>query len=254
MDYKLELEMVNASEESTSKILNIISIVMDQEHSGFSHNFLIGRLNYVINNNLSYDELLKQILGEPMYYNNNLTEKDIMKGHSFLNDMSDMSMEMEMDKDILEVVKAIEDNQLTQQETKWLIDLLDGKVLSPIMNVPEEWNLVDRGQEGTNYELYQNNRMSSIFKYVYTIEGETIEIGVSTDNTVYTDNGGINYFTTSRLGRKQIAFPYMPPEKSEVVYLFEPEEDRPPFVLTDSNTIEKFSKVQRKIYDSITWE
>ena len=96
--------------------------------------------------------------------------------------------------------------------------------------------------------------MSSIFKYVYTIEGETIEIGVSTDNIIYTDNGGINYFTTSRLGRKQIAFPYMPPEKSEVVYLFEPEEDRPPFVLTDSNTIEKFSKVQRKIYDSITWE
>ena len=254
MNYKLELEMINASEESTNKILNIISIVIDQEHSGFSHSFLMDRLNYVINNNISYDELLKLILEEPMYYNNNLTEKDIMEGHSFLSDMGDISMEMEMDKDILEVVKAIEDNQLTQQATKWLIDLLDGKVLSPIINVPEEWNLIDHGQDGTSYELYQNNRMSSIFKYVYTIEGETIEIGISIDNTIYTDNGGINHFTTHRFGRKQIAFPYMPPEKPEVVYLFEPDEDKVPFILTDPNTIEKFSKVQRKIYDSITWE
>ena len=254
MNYKLELEMVGASEESTSKILNLLQIILDQEHSGFSHSFLMGRLKHAFANNMTYDDILKETLEAPKYKDYNLTEESIQQGCKLLNDMSDISMDMEMDKDVLEVLKTLENNNFTQQEIKWFMDLSDGKVLSPIINVPEEWNLVDRGQEGTNYKLYQNNRMSSIFKYVYTIEGETIEIGVSTDNIIYTDNGGINYFTTSRLGRKQIAFPYMPPEKSEVVYLFEPEEDRPPFVLTDSNTIEKFSKVQRKIYDSITWE
>ena len=254
MNYRLELEMVGASEESTSKILNALSIVSDQNHSGFSHSFLVGRLNYALTRNISYSELLAQTLTAPKYEGYNLTEEDLSKGCKLLNDMSDISMDMEMDKDVLEVLKALEDNNFTQQETKWFMDLLKDKVLSPIMNIPEEWNLIDHGQDGTSYELYQNNRMSSIFKYVYTIEGETIEIGVSIDNTIYTDNGGINHFTTNRFGRKQITFPYMPPEKPEVVYLFEPEEDRAPFVLTDPNTIEKFSKVQRKIFDSITWE
>lgn len=82
--------------------------------------------------------------------------------------------------------------------------LVNGEVLSPLTDAPNEWAEVDSG-------LYQNIRCSSVFK-----GKETGEVYRS-DAIVYSDDNGISYFT-SRHSRVYFTLPGYPPQKKEVVF------------------------------------
>lgn len=199
-EHPLEVDIVNQVEETFSK----------QGHSGFSANYCFKYLKMLAEKPTETLETLDNMLK-----NNN-------------EDMQHL-----ITQNILEIYNLIKDYSTIKQ--KAIIDLIEDKPLTPIMGTEEEWALCDFLSKPGKYEAYTNIRYSRITKYVFP---DGIEIATCLDDVAYSDNGGYYTFSTGRFGRRQITFPYMPPEKPEVVCIYEVE-GKTPFILTDPKTIAK---------------
>lgn len=99
--------------------------------------------------------------------------------------------------------------------TKQILNrMIDGKVLTPIEDMPSIWS--DCGFTAKGLAMYQCNRMSSLFKYVYS-DG-TIKYN-DIDRIVCVENGGSNCAFHSGLVDDiinemfPITMPYMPCDK-----------------------------------------
>lgn len=196
----LTLDLVNKVEEEFSK----------QGHSGFSANYCFGFLKRLADYPLTTIEHLDKMLA-----------KDDTDG-----------MQKLITKNILDIYSMIKDT--TPSIQKAIVKLLEGKPLTPLLGTEDEW-VKDDWCDEKDSEVYSNVRCSGVSKYVFK---DGIEICTYLDDVCYSDNGGYTHFTTGRLGRRQITFPFEIPESPEVVYLYEVE-GRTPFILTDPETIKK---------------
>ena len=120
---------------------------------------------------------------------------------------------------------------------------------TPILDEPDQWKEVSKhGLARKEKAVYQHKRKSSVFK----IEFENgLVIAYDIDAECYSDNGGINFFSTGRFGRRQIKFPYEP--KSELIYLYQPDENNYncTYILTDPDTIAKLKEIERAERDKV---
>lgn len=87
------------------------------------------------------------------------------------------------------------------------------KPITPLTGEDDEWTNVS---DEMGQRLFQNKRCSSVFKTT-DAQGNTIEV-YDVDAIVYSDNGGLTWFTSSRF-RKNVTFPYEPPTHPEKIYI-----------------------------------
>lgn len=108
-----------------------------------------------------------------------------------------------------------------------LEDLMHERPLTPIEDVPESWNLVGLGPNGSEYKTYQCNRRSSLFKDEFS-DGRVMVRDI--DNNVLVEVSLTDGHTCSLGSRRtdlilgkyapealEIKFPYMPPRERWVV-------------------------------------
>lgn len=102
--------------------------------------------------------------------------------------------------------------------TKNILDrLIEGKPLTPIIDIPEIW--VDVTFEDNNYKTYQCTRMTSLFKYVYydgTVKYNDVSraIGININNPTCTFTSGLVSEIVNKLF--PINLPYCPSGRYEV--------------------------------------
>lgn len=197
-EHPLEMDIINQVKEVFSK----------QGHSGFSANYCF-----------KYLRMLAEKPSETLEILDNMLKTD------------NEPMQQLITQNIFEVYNLIKDYSPIKQ--KAIVNLLEGLPLTPLQGTEDEWALDNILSKKGVYQAYTNIRCSRITKYVFP---DGIEIATSLDDVAYSDNGGYYTFSTGRFGRRQITFPYMPPEKPEVVCIYEVD-GKSPFILTDPKTI-----------------
>ena len=110
--------------------------------------------------------------------------------------------------------------------TKHILDrLIDGKPLTPILDIPEEWHECGKYEYEKDYTNYQCNRMSSLFKKVYTdgtVRYNDINRCVCVNARDQDCASWYNGFVSKIIDEiYPITMPYMPPMNSYTVYCAE---------------------------------
>lgn len=95
-------------------ILNVLKVVLSQEHSGFSMGFITSS----ISNRIKIEEIEERLAK---------SEDDYL---------------LLVNKSILEVLKSIEENKLTENEKDLLCKLIDNKPISNLTFEDNEWNQI----------------------------------------------------------------------------------------------------------------
>lgn len=117
-----------------------------------------------------------------------------------------------MTKDVLELLEVFSKQGHSGMSAPVAVGLFAKlalfKPLVPLTGDPDEWDEVGLDPEGEE-TTFQNRRLSSVFKVGK--DGRAYNI----DAIVFEDPEGIRY--TNRDSRKFIDFPYMPPDKPEIV-------------------------------------
>ena len=212
---RIELELKLFNEQYLTEqplevetIDHIESIFMKQGHSGFSANYCF-----------KYLKMLAEKPTETLEILDNMLKTD------------NEPMQQLITQNIMEIYNLIKEYSTIKQ--KAIIDLIEGKPLTPILGLENEWEYDPILSNDEVYKAYTNKRYYRLTKYVFP---DGIEIATCLDDVAYSDNGGYYTFSTGRFGRRQITFPYMPPEKPEVICIYEVE-GKSPFILTDPKTI-----------------
>lgn len=95
-------------------------------------------------------------------------------------------------------------------------NLVEGKPLSPLTGDEDEWGEpLDWGRNGA--VVQQNRRYSALFR-----ENRDNSTAHCVDDIVFSDNGGVTWFTSGAKAqkyRKPIKFPWMPPKEPRYVYI-----------------------------------
>ena len=207
--------------EEVSKLLS------KQGHSGFSASYL---------NSMFYKAF---ILGEGTGWTDELVNKD-----------SDGSQKM-ITENFYEI-KNVMDRIDSVSNWKWIIlnKLIDNKPLTALTGEPDEWNDISDWGYKDGGKHYQNKRCSAVFKDVLD---NGLEIAYWIDDEIYSDDGGLSWYSRGGVLRKQITFPFEIPERKEV-YVYNDE-----YILTDEETIKKLRELKEKereedyeIFDSYT--
>ena len=117
-------------------------------------------------------------------------------------------MQEMINKNILEIVAIFSEQGHSGFSARYAISkikrLLCWKPITPLSGEADEWYEHSHGS-------CQNKRCSSVFK---NEDGTCYDI----DAIVVSDNGGITWFTSGKF-RKNIEFPYYPPDEPERVYI-----------------------------------
>ena len=207
--------------EEVSKLLS------KQGHSGFSASYL---------NSMFYKAF---ILGEGTGWTDELVNKD-----------SDGSQKM-ITENFYEI-KNVMDRIDSVSNWKWIIlnKLIDNKPLTALTGEPDEWNDISDWGYKDGGKHYQNKRCSAVFKDVLD---NGLEIAYWIDDEIYSDDGGLSWYSRGGVLRKQITFPFEIPERKEV-YVYNDK-----YILTDEETIKKLRELKEKereedyeIFDSYT--
>jgi len=194
------------------EIKGVIEIFKAQGHSGFSASYVIGYIKRLI---LTYDE----------------TKRDLEK---MLKSEDKDGMQTLITDNIFDIYNACEN--LNVSETGLILSLLEHKPLTPLTGEDNEW-----GESFDDDNLQQNNRCSAVFREKYD---NGLIIPYYLDDTVYSDDGGLSFYSTNKFGRKEISFPFTVPEKSEYVYLYYSDEETRPIILTNAETIKKLRNIK----------
>ena len=158
---------------------------------------------------------------------------------NLLNKKNDDIMQKNINDNILEVLKVIEDQGHSGFSINYLMDkvnrLIKGKPLTPLTGEDSEWSVVD------TFGNKQNKRCSSVFMN---------KDGVCTDIDYYSvsDNGGITWFTSGKF-RKKISFPYMPPLNSRKIYIEYKKDPGPGLTSDDYDIITNDKERIKKLYE-----
>ena len=135
-------------------------------------------------------------------------------------------------------------------------DLVDGKPLSPLTGDEDEWSEpLDWGHNGR--VVQQNRRYSALFR-----ENRDNSTAHYIDDVVFSDNGGITWFTSPHKAqkyRKPIKFPWMPPKEPRYVYIKYAEDVPPGESLDDFIDItgnqEEIERLRKKFRDlEMEWD
>lgn len=91
----------------------------------------------------------------------------------------------------------------------------DWKPLTPLTGEDDEW--IEIGDNGKGGVVEQNKRYSALFR-----ENHDNSTAYDVDDIIFSDNGGITWFTNQSKAqkyRKSITFPWMPPDEPLKVYI-----------------------------------
>ena len=224
---------LNGKEIDVEKILEALKVISKQGHSGSSAGYLFSYLGKLLRNEEETRTNLEHILEKSKADND---PNDVWNAYS---------MQKLITNNIFEVYEVLKDLPVWQKELA--VQLLKYRPITPLLGTDDEWDDTSEWGLGENQVAhYQNNRCSSVFKTVYK---NGLVICHYLDDRVFSDNGGISYFTTGRFGRRQITFPYEIPKHSEEVYLFEAKKDFY-IELTDPETIKQYRKICREERDN----
>ena len=123
-------------------------------------------------------------------------------------------MQAWMNKQIIEIVETFAKQDHSGFSASYALEILKRvlayKPITPLTGEDDEW--------GTGASEDQNRRCPSVFRKP---DGKAYDI----DAVIVSDNGGITWYTSNRF-RKEITFPYYPPDLPEKVYI-EYKEDVP---------------------------
>lgn len=229
MNIELELKLYKENNKETTVndkvVKDLFTIIDGQGHSGFSYSYLIGWVNQIAKDNKELQKLIA--------LNHKAKENKEHKEDSYMQGL--------ITRQIITITDYLQ-TKCNKEEKKVALELLNDKPLTPLTGADDEWGEADnyKTEEGLEVLTYQNLRRTSVFKDVFP---NGIEIAHDIDNTIYSDNGGINWFTTGRYPRKQITFPYTP-KPTEHVYLYEYSEHKAPYILTDPDTIKQLKELK----------
>jgi hypothetical protein len=134
-----------------------------------------------------------------------------------------------MRKHILHMVKEFADEGHSGFSAPYAIQLLSKlmsyKPLAPLTGEDSEWFEVTEYSNGG--KLYQNNRLSSLFKdadsFCYDIDGKVFWEWFKDE-----DGNAVKTYYTSRDSRVEVTFPYTPPDKPIYEYRWSDAEPRTP--------------------------
>ena len=119
----------------------------------------------------------------------------------------DDGMQDWINSQILEIVETFAKQDHTGFTASYALEILKRvlayKPITPLTGEEDEW--------GTGASEDQNKRCPSVFRKP---DGKAYDI----DDVRVSDNGGITWYTSNRF-RKEITFPYYPPDKPEKVYI-----------------------------------
>lgn len=211
---------------SYNNLKAIEEIFEKQGHSGLSASYVIGILaKYAKSPSATLDGLNKA-----------LDEARLTGKKSVYN------MQIVITDNIKELIQIINKLNMTKEEIGLIPLLLETIPFTPLTGEDDEWYEKDDIFKHLDIcaNEYTNKRCSKVSKYVFN---NGLVICTALDDIVYSDNGGVSFFSTGRLGRKQITFPYTVSQKPEEVYLYEPSENFCPFILTDTNTIKQLKEI-----------
>lgn len=210
------------SEEVVERVFNKFS---EAGHSGFSANYALSYISAMIDDFVGTNNILSESI-------------------SNCTDPEGLAMQKMICKNIIETYNQM--MSLGDDEKKAVLKLLSQKPLTPLYGTDDEWEDVSNffGDKLPPHKLgeYQNKRDSSIFKTVYT---NGMSICTKVDDQIFSNDGGITSYTTGSFGRRQITFPYTEKEP-ERVYLYQPDEECVPYILTDPKTIEQLRKLNEE--------
>lgn len=168
---------------------------------------------------------------------------------------SGLEMQKEVTKAILELLDVFEKQGHSGFSASYIVnlfkDLVDYKPLSPLTGEDDEWtddaisfgpNDVPSQQNKRCYCLFRKNHDNSTARYM--------------DDIIFSDNGGITWFTCeakARKYRKPIQFPWMPPAEPRRIYI-KYVEDVPPGETSDdfidiTDDKEKIECLRKKFLD-----
>lgn len=220
-NYELDLyERINNVKLNREGILECVQLFMDQAHSGFSASYALDCIKSLQKH---YDKTIDTL-------------------NKLLKDEDPYGMQRLITNNILEVHNAFIAHELSEEEIKIAISLMQFHPITPLTGEEDEWEDISDFDGDKNKRL-QNKRFSSVFKLVCN---NGIEIAYHSGNDIFSDDGGRTFYSTGTFGRKQIAFPYEIPEEPEKTYLFYSDEKSVPFILTDKETIAKLNKLNEK--------
>ena len=209
-----EITNENCIEGLVSIYEEVLKLLSKQGHSGFSVSYL---------NNMFYKAF---ILGKGTGWTDELVNKD-----------SDGSQKM-ITENFYEI-KNVMDRIDSVSNWKWIIlnKLIDNKPLTALTGEPDEWSdITDWGFKGDG-KSYQNKRCSAVFKDVLD---NGLEIAYWIDDEVYSDDGGLSWYSRGGVLRKQITFPFEIPERKEV-YVYNDK-----YILTDKETIKRVRELKEE--------
>lgn len=209
-----EITNENCIEGLVSIYEEVLKLLSKQGHSGFSVSYL---------NNMFYKAF---ILGKGTGWTDELVNKD-----------SDGSQKM-ITENFYEI-KNVMDRIDSVSNWKWIIlnKLIDNKPLTALTGEPDEWSdITDWGFKGDG-KSYQNKRCSAVFKDVLD---NGLEIAYWINDEVYSDDGGLSWYSRGGVLRKQITFPFEIPERKEV-YVYNDK-----YILTDKETIKRVRELKEE--------
>lgn len=166
-------------------------------------------------------------------------------------------MQEMMNNCLLELIKMFCEQEHTGFSASYCISiltrLLKRKPISPLTGEKDEWIECSRSPS-SGERVYQNRRCSSVFK-ILDGEGKLVSC-YDIDAVVYSDNGGITWFTSNRF-RKDVKFPYFAPNEPERVYIEYTEEvplgftgDKYDIITNDPARIKALYERKRKELDN----
>ena len=209
-----EITNENCIEGLVSIYEEVSKLLSKQGHSGFSASYL---------NSMFYKAF---ILGKGTGWTDELVNKD-----------SDGSQKM-ITENFYEI-KNVMDRIDSVSNWKWIIlnKLIDNKPLTALTGEPDEWNDISDWGYKDGGKHYQNKRCSAVFKDVLD---NGLEIAYWIDDEIYSDDGGLSWYSRGGVLRKQITFPFEIPERKEV-YVYNDK-----YILTDEETIKKLRELKEE--------
>lgn len=216
----------HGSNVSYDKLMTIEETFENQGHSGTSAKYVINFLINYAKQPFATIERLDKVL-----------EETRLSG-----DKNAYNMQVVITDNIKEIIQVTNKLNMTKEEIGLVPLLLDTIPFTPLTGEDDEWYEKDDVFKHPDIcaNEYTNKRCSKVSKYVFS---NGLVICTALDDIVYSDNGGVCFFSTGRFGRKQITFPYTVNQKPEVVYLYEPSENFCPFILTDAKTIKQLKEI-----------
>ena len=209
-----EITNENCIEGLVSIYEEVSKLLSKQGHSGFSASYL---------NGMFYTAF---ILGKGTGWTDELVNKD-----------SDGSQKM-ITENFYEI-KNVMDRIDSVSNWKWIIlnKLIDNKPLTALTGEPDEWNDISDWGYKDGGKHYQNKRCSAVFKDVLD---NGLEIAYWIDDEIYSDDGGLSWYSRGGMLRKQITFPFEIPKGKEV-YVYNDK-----YILTDEETIKKLRELKEE--------